>query len=188
MNKYPHGIKLAAVCNAIDAYKAHEDEVPEIGILKAFEVLLADSDLGDKLQALAAENAALKESREVLAKNSLEACNEVYCAGYRNTALHDGLMESTGNRNAYPNPIRTMVDEATKQLATPATDAYLNSVRAEAISNALNSCSALCDPDCVMDAHDISHEDAELRSSGAAELSDELLAYANRLRAGKDGE
>ncbi|MCJ7925947.1 MAG: hypothetical protein MUW55_08380 [Pantoea vagans] len=73
-------------------------------------------------------------------------------------------------------------------MATPATDAYLNSVRAEAISNALDSCSALCDPDCVMDAHDISHEDAELRSSGAAELSDELLAYANQLRSGKDGE
>lgn len=72
-------------------------------------------------------------------------------------------------------------------IQAPDTDAYLNSVWAEAISNALDSCSALCDPDCVMDAHDISHEDAELRSSGAIELSDELLAYANQLLAGKDG-
>lgn len=76
---------------------------------------------------------------------------------------------------------------ALSAIQAPDTDAYLNSVRAKAISNALDSCSALCDPDCVMDAHDISHEDAELRASGAAELSDELLAYANQLLAGKDG-
>ncbi|MEN4667601.1 hypothetical protein PAASB05_11585 [Pantoea agglomerans] len=79
-------------------------------------------------------------------------------------------------------------NRALSAIQAPDTDAYLNSVRAEAISNALDSSSALCDPDCVMDAHDISHEDAELRSSGAAELSDELLAYANQLRAGKDGK
>ncbi|WP_049788862.1 hypothetical protein [Pantoea vagans] len=77
-------------------------------------------------------------------------------------------------------------NRALSAIQAPDTDVYLNSVRAEAISNALNSCSALCDPDCVMDAHDISHEDAELRSSGAAELSDELLAYANQLLTGKD--
>ena len=78
-------------------------------------------------------------------------------------------------------------NRALSAIQAPDTDAYLNSLRAKAISNALDSCSALCDPDCVMDAHDISYEDAELRSSGAAELSDELLAYANQLLASKDG-
>lgn len=71
---------------------------------------------------------------------------------------------------------------------TPATDAILNEVRAQAISNALVSCSACCDTDCVMDALDISYEDAELRSNGAIELHDGLAAIAAQLCATKDGE
>lgn len=67
---------------------------------------------------------------------------------------------------------------------TPATDVILNEVRAQAISNALDSCSACCDTDCVMDALDISYEDAELRSNGAIELHDGLAAIATQLRAG----
>ncbi|WP_410009767.1 hypothetical protein [Pantoea agglomerans] len=68
------------------------------------------------------------------------------------------------------------------------TDTFLNSVRAQAISDALDSCTALCDTDCVMDVHDISYEDAELRAEGATELRDELVAYASQLYAGKDSE
>lgn len=92
-------------------------------------------ELEAQVKQLAAENAALKESREVLSKNALEACNEIYCAGYLNTALHDGLMESTGNRNKYPNPIRTLVDEAKRNMETPATDAILASLRAESMAD-----------------------------------------------------
>jgi hypothetical protein len=73
-------------------------------------------------------------------------------------------------------------------LATPATDAYLNSVRADAITSALNASSNHCDTDCVMDAYDCSYEIAEMRSAGAIALHDGLVAYANELRAGKDGE
>ncbi|MEN4684707.1 hypothetical protein [Pantoea agglomerans] len=69
-----------------------------------------------------------------------------------------------------------------------ATDAYLNSVRADAISGALDECSDHCDTDCVMDAYDFSYEIAEMRSAGAIELHDGLVAYANELRAGKAGE
>lgn len=89
-----------------------------------------------QIAALTAENVTLKASRETLANNSLEACNEIYCAGYRNTALYDGLKKSTGDRNTYPNPIRVMVDEATKQLQTPATDAAANALRAEGVNHA----------------------------------------------------
>lgn len=71
---------------------------------------------------------------------------------------------------------------------TPATDVILNEVRAQAILNALDSCSPCCDTDCVMDALDISYEDAELRSNGAIELHDGLAAIAAQLRASKDGE
>lgn len=118
--------------------------------------------------ALAAENAVRGEIIERL-------IGQYSAAGYH--ALQNSL-----------NPAQSLLYDAMQVLKQPATDAYLNSVRAEAILNAWYSCTALCDADCVMDAHDISHEDAELRSSGAAELGDELVAYAAQLRAGKDGE
>ncbi|WCS67810.1 hypothetical protein [Klebsiella phage vB_KpnP_BUCT711] len=87
--------------------------------------------LAKAFKQLAEENAALKSSRAILAENALETCNEVYTAGFRNTALHDGLMESTGNRNKYPNPIRTLVDEAKRNIETPATDRIVAGIEAE---------------------------------------------------------
>lgn len=87
--------------------------------------------MDEQVQALAAENAALKESRAVLAENSLETCNAIYCAGYRNEDTQRGLMQSTGNGNKYPNPIKSLVDEALRPLETPATTAILNEVRAQ---------------------------------------------------------
>ncbi|WP_263056429.1 hypothetical protein [Pantoea agglomerans] len=44
MKKYPYGLTLRAVCEAIDAYRDHEDDVPEAGIIAAFEILLAAMD------------------------------------------------------------------------------------------------------------------------------------------------
>ncbi len=87
--------------------------------------------LAKAFKQLAEENAALKSSRAILAENALETCNEVYTAGFRNTALHDGLMESTGNRNKYLNPIRTLVDEAKRNIETPATDRIVAGIKAE---------------------------------------------------------
>ena len=87
--------------------------------------------LAKAFKQLAEENAALKSSRAILAENALETCNEVYTAGFRNTALHDGQMESTGNRNKYPNPIRTLVDEAKRNIETPATDRIVAGIKAE---------------------------------------------------------
>lgn len=65
--------------------------------------------------------------------------------------------------------------------STPATDAYLAEVRATAITDALEKSSYYLDTDCVMDRLDISYEDAQLRSSGAIELHDALVAVANQL-------
>lgn len=79
-------------------------------------------------------------------------------------------------------------DVLRRALEPSTTGTFLNSVRAQAISDALDSCTALCDTDCVMDVHDISYEDAELRAQGATELRDELVAYAAQLRADKNGE
>lgn len=89
--------------------------------------------LAKAFKQLAEENAALKSSRAILAENALETCNEVYTAGFRNTALHDGLMESTGNRNKYPNPIRTLVDEAKRNIETPATDRIVAGIKADGV-------------------------------------------------------
>ncbi len=66
--------------------------------------------------------------------------------------------------------------------STPATDAYMAKVRATAITDALEKSLDYLDTDCVMDRLDISYEDAQLRSSGAIELHDALVAVANQLR------
>ncbi|WP_277973404.1 hypothetical protein [Pantoea agglomerans] len=126
------------------------------------------AELKADLDALAAENAVRGEIIERL-------IGQYSAAGYH--AVQNSL-----------NPAQSLLYDAIQVLKQPATDAYLNSVRAQSISDALDSCTALCDTDCVMDAHDISYEDAELRSAGAAELRDELAAFASQLRAGKDGE
>ncbi|HEJ9051294.1 TPA: hypothetical protein SML58_000865 [Serratia marcescens] len=95
------------------------------------------SALEAERDALAVENAALKLSRETLAKNALETCNDVFSAGYHSPALHRGLMESTGNRNTYPNPISALVNEAVRELETPATDAALAAIQAQAKAEAI---------------------------------------------------
>ncbi|CAI0804858.1 Uncharacterised protein [Serratia entomophila] len=92
-----------------------------------YEALKAERD------ALTVENAALKLSRETLAKNALETCNDVFSAGYHSPALHRGLMESTGNRNTYPNPISALVNEAVRELETPATSAALAAIELRTI-------------------------------------------------------
>lgn len=66
--------------------------------------------------------------------------------------------------------------------STPYTDAYMAEVRATAITDALEKSLDYLDTDCVMDRLDISYEDAQLRSSGAIELHDALVAVANQLR------
>lgn len=44
MKKYPHGLTLNAVCDAIDAYREQEDDIPEAGMIAAFEILLSAMD------------------------------------------------------------------------------------------------------------------------------------------------
>lgn len=68
---------------------------------------------------------------------------------------------------------------------TPATDTFLAEVRASSIRDALDESSDYLDTDCVMDRLDISYEDAGLRTSGAIELHDALVAVANQLRKGE---
>ncbi|MGP1102015.1 hypothetical protein ACJ8OA_06220 [Serratia sp. CY68630] len=105
------------------------------------------STLKAERDALAVENAALKLSRETLAKNALETCNDVFSAGYHSPALHRGLMESTGNRNTYPNPISALVNEAVRELDTPATDAALAAIRDAVLDRVIAKLGAMGSPD-----------------------------------------
>lgn len=54
MEKFEYGLSLKGVCDAIDAYRKNEDDVPEAGMIAAFKILLADSpdfrNLEDKLR------------------------------------------------------------------------------------------------------------------------------------------
>ncbi|HAW8201641.1 TPA: hypothetical protein JLR27_004748 [Escherichia coli] len=90
-------------------------------------------NLEAKCDALAAENADLKSSREILAKNTLEACNAIASSGFRHEAIMRGFYASTGNVNKYPKPITTLVNEAMRDFQTPATDAFLAEVRAQGV-------------------------------------------------------
>lgn len=99
-----------------------------------YEALKAERDaLAYRVNALAVENAELKASRETLAKNALETCNDVFSAGFRNASLQLGLMQSTGNRDLYPNPIKSLVDEAIRELTTPTTSAALAAIEARGV-------------------------------------------------------
>ncbi len=94
---------------------------------------------------------------------------EVYCADE-----HENLVDDPGNFEDG--------DALYFRVETPATDAILASLRAEAITDALENGSGYLDTDCVMDRHDISYQDAELRAAGAMELRDSLVAGAKQLR------
>ncbi|EPY9664507.1 hypothetical protein ACTZPA_07985 [Klebsiella pneumoniae] len=67
---------------------------------------------------------------------------------------------------------------------TPATDAYLAGIKADAITASLDACSDYLETDCVMDRLDISYEEAEKRTSGAMEFHDSIVAIAQQLREG----
>ncbi|HGK4182673.1 hypothetical protein PAG72_13240 [Klebsiella pneumoniae] len=72
------------------------------------------------------------------------------------------------------------------QVETPATDAYLAGIKADAITASLDACSDYLETDCVMDRLDISYEEAEKRTSGAIEFHDAMVDFANQLREGAD--
>lgn len=69
---------------------------------------------------------------------------------------------------------------------TPATDAYLAGIKADAITASLDACSDYLETDCVMDRLDISYEEAEKRTSGAMEFHDAMVNFANQMREGAD--
>ncbi|MDE4813118.1 hypothetical protein [Klebsiella pneumoniae] len=72
------------------------------------------------------------------------------------------------------------------QVETPATDRIVAGIKADAITASLDACSDYLETDCVMDRLDISYEEAEKRTSGAIELHDAMVNFANQVREGAD--
>ncbi|HCI6441562.1 TPA: hypothetical protein NPP00_001049 [Klebsiella pneumoniae] len=75
---------------------------------------------------------------------------------------------------------------AASRIKTPATDAYLAGIKADAITASLDACSDYLETDCVMDRLDISYEEAEKRTSGAIEFHDAMVDFASQMREGAD--
>lgn len=114
---------------------------------------------------LAAEN--------VEAKKIISECREYFIAGVMNRIrpTNEGYLHMICD---------TFADE------TPATDAAIAGIKADAITASLDACSDYLDTDCVMERLDISYEEAEKRTSGAIEFHDAMVYFANQLREGAD--
>ena len=122
--------------------------------------------LAKAFKQLAAENVALNEKLDKLA---LWPGIEFYSSSWE-----------FNNCDGYE-AIEFMCD-----IETPATDAYLAGIKADAITASLDACSDYLETDCVMDRLDISYEEAEKRTSGAIEFHDAMVDFANQLREGAD--
>lgn len=121
--------------------------------------------LAKEFKQLAAENVA--------AKKIISECREYFIAGVMNRIrpTNEGYLHMICD---------TFADE------TPATDAAIAGIKADAITASLDACSDYLDTDCVMERLDISYEEAEKRTSGAIEFHDAMVNFANQLREGAD--
>lgn len=135
--------------------------------------------LAKAYQQLAAENVVLKAvfSQEEIPSEAVDAFME--------TAIMDHDWNETSEWSWVENETEVIhaVMGALKP-ETPATDAYLAGIKADAITASLDACSDYLETDCVMDRLDISYEEAEKRTSGAIEFHDAMVNFANQLREG----
>ena len=99
--------------------------------------------LQDKFNKLAAENVALKRVPETDSVAMLLALDS-----FRSEPLPDVGLQKAFESLMY-------------HRMTPATDAYLAGIKADAITASLDACSEYLETDCVMDRLDISYEEAE---------------------------
>ncbi|PUX69034.1 hypothetical protein [Cronobacter sakazakii] len=122
-------------------------------------------------EQLAAENAALKAFGDKLDR------------------MHNDLNgEGTGIQGRAEVACQQIALEAALEefdaIKTPATDAFLREVRAQAITSALDSLDGVFDTDCVMETNGISYEEAEQRTTGALAVNSALIEFADQLRQG----
>lgn len=137
--------------------------------------------LAKAFKRLAAENVALKNVfiQKEIPSEAVDAFME--------TAVMDHDWNETSEWSWVENEtevIHAVLDALKPE--TPATDAFLAGIKADAITASLDACSDYLETDCVMDRLDISYEEAEKRTSGAMEFHDSIVAFAQQLREGAD--
>ncbi|WP_228294224.1 hypothetical protein [Klebsiella pneumoniae] len=134
-----------------------------------------------EMDKLATENVALKNvfSQKEIPSEAVDAFME--------TAVMDHDWNETSEWSWVENETEVIhaVLDALKP-DTPATDAYLAGIKADAITASLDACSDYLETDCVMDRLDISYEEAEKRTSGAMEFHDAMVNFANQMREGAE--
>lgn len=121
--------------------------------------------------------AELKAERDALAAevdNTREQAEHVYAAGYNHGHLNtvDGIAYAPGTKDEfYHNALQVMMESE-----TPATDAYLKSVRADGVEAFAHQQRVIADS--------LSGDEQHSRRITARRAED----FAAKLRAGKDGE
>lgn len=136
----------------------YEPETP------ATDRIMAESEaLKSQVKQLAAENVALKQFPEQIVQ---------FIGGLGTSEIGIDTKEKIGL--------------AAIRIKTPATDACLAGIKADAITASLDACSDYLETDCVMDRLDISYEEAEKRTSGAIEFHDAMVNFASQMREGAD--
>lgn len=126
-------------------------------------------DLQRKLEALAAENAALKESVD-------HAAGCIHAAEVE--GLENALESNDGERQA--DLIHRRLCHAHLPVVTPATDAFINSVRADELGKVAVLINLSADKKQSEDYDDCARD--------RRDLAVHFLTMAHQLRVGKDGE
>ncbi len=138
---------------------------------------LTMSQLQERNALLVTENEALQAERDALA---------VECTQYKSLAERFAERADDYKSGHFGYSVFDSSNEFKQHIKTPATDAYLNSVRAEAVQKLWN--------DSLNDVGHMLRDIGAFRdASGAAgivhdEIKERVEEFAAQLRAGKDGE
>jgi len=170
--------KFAELKGAHDAHKQgvitwEKSMMAAIGEDGVGSVTKAIAKLKAQRDALAAEVSAIREQAE-----------DVYAAGYNHGHLNtvDGIAYAPPVEDEfYHNALQVMLE-----VETPATDAYLNSVRAEAVEKLWRD--SLNDVGQVLAEIGAYQDASEAAGIVHSEIQERVSDFAAQLRAGKDGE
>lgn len=137
--------------------------------------------LAKAYQQLAAENVALKGALTGSAYISFIKAN-----GWNTSAstVNGKFVNFADPEVDFGSMVFAHAKKLIEAVETPATDRIVAGIKADAITASLDACSDYLETDCVMDRLDISYEEAEKRTSGAIELHDAMVNFANQVREG----
>lgn len=158
-------------------------ETKVMALAKAFKQLAAEN------VALALENLAMKQIVDSVTNldNEPQYHDEGMGCGLEDRGITDRYDACRYGWDEAMERIYGEVIPCADELDFSATDRIVAGIKADAITASLDACSDYLDTDCVMERLDISYEEAERRTSGAIELHDAMVNFANQVREG-DGK